>query len=65
MDVALASALIAARAARVQLAAAAKMLRMNADAADAVVQVIDAAQESAARLANVGAGIGASLDISV
>lgn len=66
MDVtALATAFIGAKAAEVQMAVAAKMLRMNADAAKSVVQVIEAAQENLNRLANVAAGIGGNLDISV
>ena len=62
---ALASALVAASTARAQLAVAAKMLRMNADAAQSVVKLIDAAQQNMDRLANVAAGIGENLDISV
>jgi hypothetical protein len=66
MDVtALASAFIGAKAAKVQMAVAARMLKMNADAAKSVVQVIDAAQENLNRLANVAAGTGGNLDISV
>jgi len=63
-DAGLASALIGARMGQVQLAVAAKMLRMNADAAQSVVQLIAAAQENLDRLANVAAGIGGNLDIS-
>ena len=62
---ALATALIGARVAQVQMAVAAKMLRMNADTARSVVQVIDAAQQNFDRLANVASGIGENLDISV
>lgn len=62
-DVALASGLIAARTAQVQLAAAAKMLRMNADAERSVAKVIDAAQQNAERLANAASTIGGNLDI--
>ena len=66
MDVtALASAFVGAKAAEVQMAVAAKMMKMNADAAKSIVQVIDAAQENLNRLANVAAGIGGNLDISV
>jgi len=61
----LASAFIAARMGQVQLAVAAKMLRMNADAAQSIVQVIDAAQQNLDRLANVATGIGGNLDVSV
>jgi hypothetical protein len=62
---ALATALVGAKAAQVQMAVAAKMLRMNADAAASIVQVIEAAQQNMDRLANVAAGIGENLDISV
>ncbi len=62
---AIASAFVGARAAQVQMAVAAEMLRMNADAAKSVVQVIEAAQENLNRLANVAAGTGGNLDISV
>lgn len=62
---AIASALVGARAAQVQMAVAAEMLRMNADAAQSVVQVIEAAQQNIDRLANVAAGVGGNLDISV
>jgi hypothetical protein len=62
---ALASALVGARMGQVQLAVAAKMLRMNAEAAKSVVELIDAGQQNLERLANVAAGIGGNLDISV
>jgi hypothetical protein len=64
-DVALASTLVAARMGEVQLAVAAKMLRMNADMAASVVKMIDAAQANMDRLANVAAGVGGNLDVSV
>jgi len=64
MDVtALASAFIGAKAAEVQMAVAAKMMKMNA--AQSVVQVIEAAQQNLDCLADVAAGIGGNLDISV
>ena len=47
------------------MAAAAMMMRMNADAAKSVVQVIDAAQQNMQSLANVAAGIGQNVNISV
>jgi hypothetical protein len=62
---ALASALVAASMAQAQLAVAAKMLRMNADAAQSAVQLIDAAQQNMDRLANVAVGIGENLDVSL
>ena len=62
-DVGLAAAFIAARMGQVQLAVAAKILRMNADAAQSVATLIDAAQQNMDRLANVAAGIGTNLDV--
>jgi len=64
MDSSLVSALIAARIGEFQLAVAAKMLRMNADAAASATKLVDAAQQNAGRLANVAAGIGTQLDVS-
>jgi len=63
--VALASAFIGAQVGRVQLAVAAKMLQMDAANEQSVVGLIDAAQQSIDRLANVAAGIGGNLDVSV
>jgi hypothetical protein len=66
MDVAsIAAAVIAAKASQMQMAVAAKMLRMNAEAAGNVVTLIEAAQQNLDRLANVSAGIGQNLDVSV
>jgi hypothetical protein len=64
MDVAaLAAAFAGVSTAKLQMAAAAKMMKMNADAQGAVAQVLDAAQENMKAL--VAAGIGGNLDISV
>ena len=66
MDVSsLAAAMVGAQTGRLQLAAAAKMLKMNADNAASIVQVIEAAQKNAAQLMNAAAGIGQNLDITV
>ena len=66
MDVsALTTAFVAGQAAKLQLAAAAKMMRMNAEAASSIVNVIEAAQDNMRALGNVAAGIGGNLDISV
>ena len=66
MDVSsLAAAMVSAQMGRLQLAAAAKMLKMNADNAASIVQMIDAAQKNAAQLATAAAGIGQNLDITV
>jgi hypothetical protein len=65
MDVAaLASALAGAQMGQIQLAVAAKMLRMNANQASSIANLIDAAAQNGNRLANVAAGIGGNLDIS-
>ena len=50
---------------RVQLAVAAKMLQMNANMDSSVVKLLDAAGQNMDRLANVSAGIGTNLDVSV
>lgn len=61
----LVSAMAGAQMGAVQSAMAAKMIKMNADAAGAITQVLDAAQQNINRLANVAAGVGQNLDISV
>jgi hypothetical protein len=66
MDVAsIAAAFIAGQAGQLQIAAAARMLRMNADSAADVAKLLEAAQQNFNSLANVAAGIGGNLDISV
>ncbi len=60
----IAAALAGAQMSNVQMAIAAKMLRMNADAASGIVQVLDAAQRNLASLANVAAGVGQNLNIA-
>jgi hypothetical protein len=65
VDLSLVSTIVSAKTADVQLAVAAKMLKMNADQATSVVKMIDAAQDNLQRMANVAAGVGGNLDISV
>ncbi|HET7191043.1 MAG TPA: hypothetical protein VFI98_03950 [Pseudolabrys sp.] len=60
----IAAALVGSQMSNVQMALAAKMLRMNADAASAIAQVLDAAQQNIASLANVAQGVGQKLNIS-
>ena len=60
----IAAAFISAQVGQVQTAMAAKLLRMNDQASNAL-KLIEAAQENFDRLANVAAGIGGNLDISV
>jgi hypothetical protein len=64
MDTDLVSALVSAQAGRLQLAVAAQMLRMSADSASSVAELVDAAQQNLDPLAYVAAGIGANLDVS-
>ena len=65
MDVAsIAAAVVGAQAAQLQTAAAAKMLRMNADASADAAKLLEAAQQNFNRLANVAGGIGGNLDIA-
>jgi hypothetical protein len=64
MDMAsLAAAFAGATTAQLQMAAAAKMMKMNVQAHGAVVQVLEAAQENMKAL--TAAGLGGNIDISV
>ena len=63
MDVtAVASAMVGAQLGRAQLAMAAKMMKMNADNAASIIQVIEPAQQNLGQLAS---GLGQNLDITV
>jgi hypothetical protein len=61
----LAAAMTGAQSAGVQMALAAKMLKMNADAQGAIARVLDAAQQNMQQFANSAAGVGQNVDISV
>jgi hypothetical protein len=61
----LVSGLMATRMGQTQIAVAAAMLKINADSAQSVVKLLDAAEANIDRLANVAAGVGTNLDISV
>ena len=66
MDIAaLAAALVAAQSSQTQVALATQMVKMNAQADAAVVQLVDAAQQNMNSLANVANGVGGNLNISV
>ena len=60
----LATAMVSAQMSREQMAAAATMMRMNADNAASVVKIIDAAQQNMQSLANVAAGVGQNVNIT-
>lgn len=61
----IAAAFVAAQASQLQTAVAAKMLKMNADMASNAANLLDAASQNLNQLANVAAGIGGNLDISI
>jgi len=66
MDVSsLAAAAAGAQVGRTQMAIAAKMMKMNADNAASIIQVIEAAQQNLNQLADAAAGLGQNLDITV
>jgi hypothetical protein len=59
----IAAAFVAAQASQLQMAAAASMARMNANAQSDVVKLLNAGQQNLNDLANVASGIGGNLDI--
>ena len=66
MDVgSIAAAFIAQQAAQMQIAVAAKMLRMNAQSGNDVAKLLEAAQQNFKSLANVAAGVGQNLNVTV
>lgn len=62
--VSLASAMAGGQMSGVQMALTAKMLKMNAEAAGAVAQMVEAGQKNLNSLANVAAGIGQNVNIT-
>jgi hypothetical protein len=64
MIASIAASFIAAQAGQLQMAVAAKMLQMNANASADSAKLLDAAQQNFSRLANVATGIGGNLDIT-
>jgi hypothetical protein len=57
--------MLAAQAGKVQMQVAATIMKSNADAEKSAVQtLLGAAQQNMSSLANVGAGIGGSLDMT-
>jgi len=59
------ASLMAARLGQVQIAVAAKMMKMNADNAQSVVKLVEAAQDNLNQLAATAPGVGTNLDITV
>jgi len=63
---AMVTGLLAAQAGKVQMQVAAAIMKSNANAEKSAVQtLLGAAQQNMSSLANVGAGIGGSLDMTV
>ncbi len=63
-DAAITTAFVGAQAARIQIAAAAKMMRMNAQADRSIARLLEAARDNSRSLANLAAGVGANIDIT-
>jgi hypothetical protein len=62
--VSIASAFVSQQASQFQMAAAAKMMKMNAGSSQAIAQLLDAASQNAAKAATA-VGVGQNLDITV
>jgi len=60
----LVSALVAARVAQMQLAAAAKIAKTEADSGDAVAKLVDAADQNTQQLSAAAEGLGHAIDVS-
>ena len=63
MDTALVGAVMASKTAQLQTAIAARIMKMNAGNEKAFVQLIEAASQNAAKLANAAVGLGQNVDI--
>jgi hypothetical protein len=64
MDTSLISAFAGAQTGMLQLAVAARLMRINANEGASIAKLVDAAQQSIAPLTNVAANIGTNLDVS-
>jgi hypothetical protein len=64
MGTSLISAFFAAQIGQMQLAVAARLAQTDPQSGVSVTQLIDAAQQNAAPLAGVAAGLGTNLDIA-
>jgi hypothetical protein len=65
MDTALVGAIMASKTAQLQQAIAARIMKMNAGNEQAFVQLIEAASQNAAKLANAASGLGQNVDIQI
>ena len=65
MDIAsLSAALVAAQMAKVQMAVAARMARMDAQQGQSVANLIASAEQNMNRVANLAPGVGTQVDIT-
>lgn len=64
MGTSLIAAFFAAEVGQMQLAVAARLAQTDPQSGSSVTQLIDAAEQNAAPLANVADGLGTNLDIS-
>jgi hypothetical protein len=64
VDTSLITAMLGAQTGMMQLAVAARFVRMNADQGASIAKLIDAAQQNASSLANVADNVGTNLDVS-
>ncbi|MBK5961448.1 hypothetical protein CCR97_25055 [Rhodoplanes elegans] len=62
---AVAGAAVGAQAGETQIAMTAKMMKVNAQQEKDIADMVQAAADNGQRLANVAAGVGRALDISV
>ena len=60
----LAAAFVGAQTGQLQMAVAAKMMKMNADQAASIAQLLEAATQNITSLANVASGIGQNLNVT-
>jgi hypothetical protein len=60
----LAAAFVGAQTGQLQMTAAAKMMKMNANQAASIAQLLEAATENITSLANVASGIGQNLNVT-
>jgi hypothetical protein len=58
------TAMLGAQTGMMQLAVAARFVRMTADQGASIAKLIDAAQQNASALANVSDNVGTNLDVS-
>jgi len=64
MDMSLISAILGAQAGNTRVGVALDFMKMNADSASAIAQMVSAAAQNANSSAGVAAGVGTNLDVT-